>query len=206
MHFSDDTNQRLFWRWEACKVWPVLRPGDCCLNCWLQSELISALDHDYPTTFTTCGLHALSTQAGVGDGGDQARYANSQKRLQGFTDLGTVQGGTTGACLVAYINKYLSIGRLFLLLGMRWTAPVSVEEREVSSWKPWWRCVYYYLPVNLWAHTPPFQMRETRTAKGGPDCPTLLHYLARVLLRTNPDLVNFIDEMRTVEAAARSAS
>lgn len=47
------------------------------------------------------------------------------------------------------------------------------------------------------------KLKETKTAKGGPECPTLLHYLARVLLRTDPELVNFIDEMRSVEAAAR---
>ena len=38
-------------------------------------------------------------------------------------------------------------------------------------------------------------MKETKTAKGVPDCPTLLHYIARVLLRKDPSLVSFIDDM-----------
>jgi len=47
------------------------------------------------------------------------------------------------------------------------------------------------------------KMKETRTAKGGTDCPTLLHYVARVLIRTDPSLTLFIDEMSSVESAAR---
>ncbi|KAG6910997.1 hypothetical protein DXG01_006051 [Tephrocybe rancida] len=47
------------------------------------------------------------------------------------------------------------------------------------------------------------KLKETKTAKGTPDCPTLLHYLARVLLRTDPSLVNFIEELPNLEPAAR---
>ena len=47
-------------------------------------------------------------------------------------------------------------------------------------------------------------MKETRTAKATPDCPTLLHYIARVLLRTEPKLTLFIDELPSLEPAARS--
>ncbi|OJA17689.1 hypothetical protein AZE42_11865 [Rhizopogon vesiculosus] len=47
------------------------------------------------------------------------------------------------------------------------------------------------------------KMKETRTAKGSPECPTLLHYVARVLIRTDPSLTLFIDEMPSVESAAR---
>lgn len=47
------------------------------------------------------------------------------------------------------------------------------------------------------------QLIETRTTKGGSDCPTLLHYLARVLMRKDPTLVNFIDELPNLEPAAR---
>ena len=39
--------------------------------------------------------------------------------------------------------------------------------------------------------------------KGGAECPTLLHYLARVLLRTDPTLVTFLEDMPHIEAAAR---
>jgi len=46
-------------------------------------------------------------------------------------------------------------------------------------------------------------MKETKTVKGGPECPTLLHYIARVLLRTDPSLVNFIEDLFHLEAAAR---
>lgn len=49
-------------------------------------------------------------------------------------------------------------------------------------------------------------MKETKTVKGGPGCPTLLHYLARVLLRKDPSLVSFIDDMPHLEAAARGTS
>lgn len=47
------------------------------------------------------------------------------------------------------------------------------------------------------------QLKETKTARGETDCPTLLHYLARVILRTDPSLATFIDEMPNLEAAAR---
>lgn len=48
-------------------------------------------------------------------------------------------------------------------------------------------------------------MRETKTAKGGADCPTLLHYVARVLLRHDPLLVTFVEDVPHVEAAARGS-
>ncbi|TFY77061.1 hypothetical protein EWM64_g6950 [Hericium alpestre] len=47
------------------------------------------------------------------------------------------------------------------------------------------------------------KMRETKTVKGGPDCPTLLHYLARILLRTDVSLATFIEDIPHLEAAAR---
>lgn len=47
------------------------------------------------------------------------------------------------------------------------------------------------------------KLKETKTVKGGADCPTLLHYLAKVLLRSDPSLVNFIDELPHLEPAAR---
>ncbi|KAG6854352.1 hypothetical protein C0991_007857 [Blastosporella zonata] len=47
------------------------------------------------------------------------------------------------------------------------------------------------------------KLKETKTAKGTPDCPTLLHYLAKVFLRTDPSLVNFIEELPNLEPAAR---
>jgi hypothetical protein len=47
------------------------------------------------------------------------------------------------------------------------------------------------------------KMKETRTAKGSSECPTLLHYVTRVLIRTDPSLTLFIDEMPSVESAAR---
>lgn len=46
-------------------------------------------------------------------------------------------------------------------------------------------------------------MRETKTVKGGSDCPTLLHYIARLLLRSDPALVTFIEDMPHLEPAAR---
>ncbi|KAI0307002.1 hypothetical protein B0F90DRAFT_1807716 [Multifurca ochricompacta] len=47
------------------------------------------------------------------------------------------------------------------------------------------------------------KLRETKSVKGDPECPTLLHYVARVLLRTDPTLVTFLEDMPHVEAAAR---
>ncbi|KAI0776213.1 FH2-domain-containing protein [Trametes elegans] len=47
------------------------------------------------------------------------------------------------------------------------------------------------------------KLRETKTVKASPDCPTLLHYLAKVLLRRDSSLVTFIEDMPHVEAAAR---
>jgi diaphanous 1 len=49
-------------------------------------------------------------------------------------------------------------------------------------------------------------MRETKTAKGGSECPTLLHYLAKVLMRKDPSLAKFIDELPSLEAAARGTN
>jgi diaphanous 1 len=46
-------------------------------------------------------------------------------------------------------------------------------------------------------------MKETKTVKADSDCPTLLHYLAKVLMRTDPSLVMFIEELPHVEAAGR---
>jgi diaphanous 1 len=46
-------------------------------------------------------------------------------------------------------------------------------------------------------------MKETKTAKGDVDCPTLLHYLARVLLRTEPSIVLFHEDLPNLEPAAR---
>jgi diaphanous 1 len=46
-------------------------------------------------------------------------------------------------------------------------------------------------------------MKETKTASGGPDCPTLLHYLSRVLMRTDGSLIRFIDDLPNLEPAAR---
>jgi len=47
------------------------------------------------------------------------------------------------------------------------------------------------------------KLKETKTAKGGTECPTLLHYLAKLLLRSDPSLVMFIEDMPHLEAAAR---
>lgn len=46
-------------------------------------------------------------------------------------------------------------------------------------------------------------MKDTKTAKASPECPTLLHYVARVLLRSDPSVVTFIEDMPHIEAAAR---
>lgn len=49
-------------------------------------------------------------------------------------------------------------------------------------------------------------MKETKTAKGANDCPTLLHYVAKVLMRTDPSLATFIEDLPHLEAAARGES
>jgi diaphanous 1 len=49
------------------------------------------------------------------------------------------------------------------------------------------------------------QLRDTRTGKGA-TCPTLLHYLAKVLLRTDPRLVLFHEDLFSLEAVARRKS
>jgi len=46
-------------------------------------------------------------------------------------------------------------------------------------------------------------MKETKTVKGGADCPTLLHYLARILMRTDHSVIQFIDDLPNLEPAAR---
>lgn len=47
------------------------------------------------------------------------------------------------------------------------------------------------------------KLRETKTVKGGKDCPTLLHYLTRVLLRDNPALITFVEDLPNLESAIR---
>lgn len=47
------------------------------------------------------------------------------------------------------------------------------------------------------------KLKETKTVKGGAECPTLLHYLAKVLMRSDPALINFIEELPHLEPAAR---
>jgi len=47
------------------------------------------------------------------------------------------------------------------------------------------------------------KMKETKTAKATADCPTLLHYVALVLLRTEPKSTLFIEELPNLEPAAR---
>lgn len=49
------------------------------------------------------------------------------------------------------------------------------------------------------------KLKDTRTGKG-PTCPTLLHYLAKVLLRTNATLVLFLEDLPSLEAATRCTS
>jgi len=50
---------------------------------------------------------------------------------------------------------------------------------------------------------PTSQLKETKTARSGSDCPTLLHYLARLMGRIDPLLITFIDDLPHLEAAAR---
>lgn len=47
------------------------------------------------------------------------------------------------------------------------------------------------------------QMKDTKTVKSGADCPTLLHYPSRVFIRADPKLTLFMEELPSVEAAAR---
>ncbi|THH12248.1 hypothetical protein EW145_g96 [Phellinidium pouzarii] len=47
------------------------------------------------------------------------------------------------------------------------------------------------------------KMKEAKTAKSTPECPTLLHYIARVLLKSDAELINFLDDLPHLEAAAR---
>lgn len=47
------------------------------------------------------------------------------------------------------------------------------------------------------------KLKETKTAKATSECPTLLHYIARVLLKTDPALITFVEDTPHIEAAAR---
>ena len=46
------------------------------------------------------------------------------------------------------------------------------------------------------------QMKETRTAKGS-SCPTLLHYLAKILLQADARLILLGEDMLSLEGASR---
>lgn len=47
------------------------------------------------------------------------------------------------------------------------------------------------------------KLKETKTAKTGSECPTLLHYLAKILMRSDASLVMFMEDLPHIEAAAR---
>uniref|UniRef100_A0A0W0GB16 Putative FH2-domain-containing protein n=1 Tax=Moniliophthora roreri TaxID=221103 RepID=A0A0W0GB16_MONRR len=47
------------------------------------------------------------------------------------------------------------------------------------------------------------KLKETKTVKGGTECPTLLHYVAKVLMRSSPELLTFSEELPHLEAASR---
>ncbi|KAF9506490.1 hypothetical protein BS47DRAFT_1399443 [Hydnum rufescens UP504] len=47
------------------------------------------------------------------------------------------------------------------------------------------------------------KLKETKTARAGSDCPTLLHYVARLLNRADPSLIAFAEDLPHLEAAAR---
>jgi len=76
-------------------------------------------------------------------------------------------------------------------------AALSGEMPVVSSLTPLSRCV-----ISCDSRFTDGQLRETRTGKGA-TCPTLLHYLAKVLLRTDPRLVLFHEDLPSLEAVAR---
>ncbi|ELU45562.1 RhoA GTPase effector DIA/Diaphanous [Rhizoctonia solani AG-1 IA] len=47
------------------------------------------------------------------------------------------------------------------------------------------------------------KLKETKTAKADSECPTLLHYIARVLLRSEPSTILFVEQAPHLESAAR---
>lgn len=47
------------------------------------------------------------------------------------------------------------------------------------------------------------KLRDTKPATPAPGTPTLLHYIVRLLNRTDKALVGFLDDCSHVEAAAR---
>lgn len=47
------------------------------------------------------------------------------------------------------------------------------------------------------------KLKETKTAKADAGCPTLLHYIARVLIRSEPSTILFIEQLPHLESAAR---
>ncbi|TFK28908.1 FH2-domain-containing protein [Coprinopsis marcescibilis] len=47
------------------------------------------------------------------------------------------------------------------------------------------------------------KLKETKTVNGGLYCKTLLHYLAKVLLRKDPSITTFIEDLPSLEAASR---
>lgn len=83
---------------------------------------------------------------------------------------------------------------------------VSEAKPKAFNWMLFSRSVSYVKYHHICLKPLYLQLRETKTAKGGSDCPTLLHYLARVLLRSDHTLVSFVEEMPHLEAAARGKS
>ncbi|EEB96005.1 hypothetical protein MPER_04934 [Moniliophthora perniciosa FA553] len=47
------------------------------------------------------------------------------------------------------------------------------------------------------------KLKETKTVKGGTECPNLLHYVAKVLMRSSPEILTFSEELPHLEAASR---
>lgn len=46
-------------------------------------------------------------------------------------------------------------------------------------------------------------MKDTKTSRPASECQTLLHYLACMLMKTDAEFVNFMDDLPHLEAAAR---
>ena len=61
---------------------------------------------------------------------------------------------------------------------------------------------FSYIPPSSPLLQPP-QLKDTRSSSPSASTPTLLHYLARVLLRSDPSLLSFLEDVPHVEAASR---
>ena len=133
--------------------------------------------------------------------GSSARRSSSRRSFR----CGTL---VRAADLKRLLNLLWLHRRSFSASATRSTRRPTVAAHPASRWRPSYVTPLYCFSsfaailTLLCCSAVQLKLRETRTARS--DCPTLLHFVARTIVKTSPGLALFIEDMPSVSAAARS--